>query len=161
MNEIDTDCQDVGKPPLGELLPHAEPMVLLSDYDPPRGDAEATAYVDVSPESPFFDVAAGGVPGCVALEYMAQTAALLMGWRRRREGLPPQIGFLLAARGLEVKIPFFRPGARYAVRVAVAYEDEQFGSSDATVADDGGNVVASAQLMACQTPEAAGTEVVG
>lgn len=125
-------------------------MVLLSGYEPPTTDDAVCAWVDVSPASPFFDHAAGGVPGCVALEYMAQTMALLVGIRRRRAGLPPQLGFVLGSRKLSVAIPFFPPDRRYRVQAACTYSDEEFGAFDVRVEDASGAVVASGTVTAFQ-----------
>lgn len=84
--------------PLAELLPQAAPMVLLSGYEPPTEENAVEAFVDVTPQAPFFEPALGGVPSCVALEYMAQAMALCVGLLRRRKGLAPQVGFVLGSR---------------------------------------------------------------
>ena len=119
------------KIPLGELLPQARPMVLLSGYEPPADEAAVEAFVDVTPEAPFFEAALDGVPGCVALEYMAQTMALCVGFLRRQKGLPPQIGFVLGSRRLDVRIPSFQ-------------------SFDCSIRDASDRVVASGSLTAFQ-----------
>ncbi len=133
-------------------------MILLTDYEPPVGDGAVDAFVDVSPESPFFDASVGGVPGCVCLEYMAQTMALCTGFHRRSRGLPPKVGFVLGSRRLEIGIPVFESGARYRVRVSCLYTDESFGSFDCEVFAPSGESVARAQMTAFQpeddlTPE--------
>ena len=138
------------KIPLGELLPQARPMVLLSGYEPPADEAAVEAFVDVTPQAPFFDAALDGVPGCVALEYMAQTMALCVGFLRRKKGLPPQIGFVLGSRRLDVRIPSFQSGARYRVRAACTFQDEEFGSFDCSIRDASDRVVASGSLTAFQ-----------
>lgn len=138
------------KTPLAELLPQAAPMVLLTDYDVPESDSAVVARVAVSPESPFYDPAEGGVPGCVALEWMAQAMALCTGIYRRRRGLPPKIGFVLGSRRLEVSVPAFPCGAEYAVKAECSYFDESFGSFDCSVVDASGAVVASGRLTAFQ-----------
>ena len=98
---------------LEELLPHAAPMILLTGCEKESVETEANAWVDVSPSSPFFDASIGGVPGCVALEYMAQAMALVVGFMRRRRGAPPKVGFVLGSRRMSVKTPVFRDGERY------------------------------------------------
>ena len=143
---------------LAQLLPQAEPMILLTDYEPPADDGAVTAFVDVSPASPFFDASVGGVPGCVSLEYMAQTMALCTGFHNRSRGIAPKIGFVLGSRRLEIGIPFFQAGARYRVRVSCLYTDESFGSFDCEIFAPSGESVARAQMTAFQpgddlTPE--------
>ena len=122
-----------------ELLPQAAPMILLSGYSEPTEENVVEAFVDIDEKSPFYEVGLGGVPGCVALEYMAQTMALLVGLHRRRKGLPPQVGFVLGSRRLEIAVPCFQCGAHYRVRAACTYQDEEFGSFDCEIrtADDG------------------------
>ncbi|MBR2839346.1 MAG: 3-hydroxylacyl-ACP dehydratase [Kiritimatiellae bacterium] len=144
---------------LAELLPHKAPMILLSGYEEPTADDSVSAYVDVSERSPFFEATLGGVPGCVALEYMAQAMALLVGLDRRRRGLPPAVGFVLGSRRMEVPAPFFRDGARYRVKAVCAYRDDDgFGSFDCEVLDEAGGVAARGTITAFQpdgeiTPE--------
>ena len=135
---------------LESLLPQARPMILLSGYQPQSEERIVDACVNVSPESPFYEVALGGVPGCVALEYMAQTMALCVGFLRRRGGLPPKMGFVLGTRKMTVTVPFFKSGERYDVRAENTYQDESFGSFDCTIRDSVGTVVATAQMTAFQ-----------
>lgn len=145
-------------PTLAELLPQAKPMILLTDYEPPAADGSVTAFVDIDAESPFFDATQGGVPGCVSLEYMAQSMALCTGLHRRRQGLRPKLGFVLGSRRLKISTPLFVPGCRYRVRVSCVYTDESFGSFDCEIRGPSGDVVAKAQVTAFQpeddmTPE--------
>ena len=143
---------------LEALLPQAEPMILLSGYEPQKEERSVDAWVDVSPSSPFYEREMGGVPGCVALEYMAQTMALCVGMLRRKGGLKPKIGFVLGSRKLAVMVDAFKSGERYSVCAECTYQDESFGSFDCTIRDAGGSVVATAQMTAFQpdddiTPE--------
>lgn len=136
--------------PLDELLPQARPMILLSGYRRSRAMETAEAYVDVAENSPFYDHGERGVPGCVALEYMAQTMALCVGEMRRRKGLKPQVGFVLGSRRLDVRIARFVPGERYAVTATCTYEDESFGSFDCSIVNSLGETVAAAMVTAYQ-----------
>lgn len=144
--------------PLEDLLPQAVPMILLSGYSEPTEEDVVETFVDVDEKSPFYEVGLGGVPGCVALEYMAQAMALLVGLLRRRKGLPPQVGFVLGSRRLEIAVPRFLPGVRYRVRAACTYQDEEFGSFDCEIRDGEGRMVAKGAVTAFQpsgelTPE--------
>lgn len=146
-------------PSIEELLPQRPPMVLISGYRPGTPEEVAEAWVDVTPSSPFYEEELGGVPPCVALEYMAQTMALCIGMRRRRMGLAPKLGFVLGSRRLTTSLPFFRNGGRYDVRSVCTYQDESFGSFDCRVSDPSGRTVAEAVMTAFQpegdlTPEA-------
>ena len=125
-------------------------MTLLSGCMQGDDEAEADAWVDVSPASPFYDASIGGVPGCVALEYMAQTMAVVVGLARRRSGEPPKVGFVLGSRRMSIAISVFRSGERYCVHAKCDYQDESFGSFDCKVEDSSGATVASARLTAFQ-----------
>lgn len=125
-------------------------MILLSGYEEPTAIDSVSAFVDVGKASPFYEQALGGVPACVALEYMAQTMALLVGIRDRRRGVKPRIGFVLGSRKLETKIPCFRGGERYRISSTCTYEDESFGSFDCVITDRGGKEVATATMTAFQ-----------
>lgn len=144
---------------LSELLPHKAPMILISGYEEPSTEDSVTAHVDVSERSPFFEQELGGVPGCVALEYMAQTMALLVGIDRRRRGLAPAVGFVLGSRRMEVAAPVFRNDSRYRISAICTYRDDDgFGSFDCEVLDEAGGVAARGTLTAFQpdgelTPE--------
>jgi predicted hotdog family 3-hydroxylacyl-ACP dehydratase len=155
---VDGALPITGNETLADLLPQADPMILLSGYRPPTEPGAVEAWVDISPASPFFDAAADGVPGCVALEYMAQTMALCVGFDRRRRGLPPKLGFVLGSRKLEITLPFFTSGARYGVRAACTYQDESFGSFDCSVFLPAGDIVAAAQMTAFQPSDDATPE---
>ena len=136
--------------PLSDLLPQAEPMILLSGYEEPAGEDSVVAFVDVGKASPFYEQTLGGVPACVTLEYMAQTMALLVGLRDRLRGQKPRIGFVLGSRKLETKIPCFCDGERYRILATCTYEDESFGSFDCTITDGRGETVATATMTAFQ-----------
>ena len=137
---------------LEELLPQAHPMILLTGYTPPATDSQAVeAWVDVSAESPFYEVELAGVPACVAAEYMAQTMALCTGLYRARRNLPPKVGFLLGSRRLTLNLTHFTAGSRYRVRVEPSFSDEEFGSFACTIYEVAtGKEVASAQMNAFQ-----------
>lgn len=133
-------------------------MILLSGYEPQSSPDTVDTWVDITPDSPFYVPETGGVPGCVALEYMAQSMALCVGFLRRGRGLAPKLGFVLGSRRFEIRIPFFVNGGRYRVHVRCTYQDESFGSFDCTVTDAAGAAVATAQMTAFQpegevTPE--------
>ena len=125
-------------------------MILLTGYEEPVSEEAVVAFVDVGKAAPFYEQALGGVPACVALEYMAQTMALLVGLRDRRRGQKPRIGFVLGSRKLETKIPCFCDGERYRILATCTYEDESFGSFNCTITDGRGETVATATMTAFQ-----------
>lgn len=138
------------KESLENLLPQAHPMILLSGYEEPSSPSVVETWVDITADSPFFVTEKDGVPGCVALEYMAQSMALCVGFMRRSRGLPPKLGFVLGSRKLEILIAFFKNAERYRVRAECTYQDESFGSFNCSIVDSSGAPVATAQLTAFQ-----------
>lgn len=137
---------------LCDLLPHRPPMTMLTEVLA-VGDGVSEAIADTSPESVFYDSEAGGVPACVALEYMAQTMAIVVGEARRRRGEVPRVGFVLGTRRMMVGEPVFRRGRRYRVAAKCVYVDEEFGAFDCTMAGPDGKLVAKASLTAYQPPD--------
>lgn len=135
---------------IASLLPHEAPMILLTGYEEPESDESVEAYVDIGESSPFYEASSGGVPSCVALEYMAQATALIVGLHRRRRGEAPKIGFVLGSRRLVTRIPFFRRGERYRVRSECTYRDEEFGSFDCEISDAAGLAVAAGRITVFQ-----------
>ena len=134
---------------LEELLPQANPMILLSDYEQPQGNGSPVrAYVDIAGGSPFFENELGGVPSCVVLEYMAQAMALYTGLERLREGERPRVGFILGSRKIDISIPVFKQGCRYRIEVLCSFSDETFASFDCSVYSPSGEKVACGVLSA-------------
>ncbi len=93
-----------------ELVPHSGPMCLLSrvlEHEASRTTCEAR--VDASG---CFCSADGSVPAWLALEYMAQCAAVHGGLRARRAGAPPRPGLFLGSRRAALHVDEFPAGAR-------------------------------------------------
>lgn len=135
-----------------DLLIHRPPMVMLADVISVDGNGSAKAVADVSEESIFYDKELGGVPACAAIEYMAQTVALVVGENRRSKGESPKVGFLLGTRKMDVSIPAFKCDVRYEIEAKCVYVDDEFGSFDCTIVNPSGEAVATASLTAFQPP---------
>jgi len=148
-----SDC-DFPKSALLDLLPHRPPMVMLSRLISSDVPGTAAAVADTSPSSVFYDADIGGMPPCVALEYMAQTMALAVGAEARRRGTSPRLGFVLGARRLDVRIPVFKSSEHYVAMAKCAYADDEYASFDCIVSGPGGEEVASASVTAYQPSEA-------
>lgn len=144
----------IGAPHVADILPHDPPMVLISSFDPASYDGERlTAFVDISEKSPFYDAGIDGVPAVMALEYMAQTMAALVGLKRRRMRLKPRIGFVLGSRSLKVDVDRFRNSERYRVEVKMDFTDGAFASFDARIFSADGSVAAEGRLSAFEPEE--------
>ena len=136
-----------------DFLPHRPPMIMLAELISVDVPGEASAVADTSSGCIFYDPELKGVPACAALEYMAQTMALIVGAEHRRRGQTPKVGFVLGTRRMEVKVAMFESGKRYVVNAKCVYGDDEFASFDCSIADPDGATVAAALITAYQPPE--------
>ena len=140
--------------PLDELLPHRPPMVLIDAVE--SFDAEAkrlTARVTIGENQLFFT--GDGVPNWVAIEYMAQTAAALVGYYDKHVApdQPARPGLLLGTRKLDLKLERFEAGKTYHVVAENAFSDSDAASFVCSIEDDTGATVATANLNAYRPPD--------
>ncbi|MCL7714673.1 hotdog family protein [Stenotrophomonas mori] len=95
-----------------DVVPHRHAMCLLDRVL--YWDEESIRAELVVPDSGLF-VADGGVPAWVGIEYMAQAIAAWAGYRARRAGGVPSIGFLLGSRRYSAARAVFPSGTRLQV----------------------------------------------
>jgi len=129
-----------------ELLIHRPPMLLLDNvvgYD----EAGVVASVVISESSLL--VTPEGVPGHVAIEYMAQACGAYGGAMALDAGTPVKIGLLLGTRLCRVLVPWFRVGDRLLVSAFIVFHDEQLAAFDCKI-EIGGQLVAYTQLKVFQ-----------
>ena len=100
-------------PEISELVPHAQPMLLLERVLEHAG--ASTVCSALTSASRLFAEADGSVPSWVGLEYMAQCAAVHGGLASRARGETPRPGLLLGSRRLQLHTPAFEAGARLRV----------------------------------------------
>ena len=127
---------------LAELLPHRKPMMLIDEVDDfDATNRSLTASVTIREEWK------GNV---VAIEYMAQTAAALVGCfdRECNDVRPARPGFLLGTRKLTLKVPEFEVGARYTIHCVNEFTDLSVASFECEMFDSAGVSVAKARLNA-------------
>jgi 3-oxoacyl-[acyl-carrier-protein] synthase-1 len=93
---------------IAELVPHAEPMILLdrvSDWTPDTLTAEVTLHAN----SPFCQTVdqQQNVPAYVGIEYMAQAIAAHGGICERQKNAAVQIGLLVGSRRYSCTVDAF------------------------------------------------------
>ena len=140
--------------PLEELLPHRPPMVLIDAVESFDADAKRlVARVTIGENQQFFD--GKGVPNWVAIEYMAQTAAALVGYYDKHvaPGQPARPGLLLGTRKLDLKLERFEAGKTYRIVAENAFSDSDAASFVCSIEDDTGATVATANLNAYRPPD--------
>lgn len=130
-----------------DVIPHRPPMRLI-DRLHSQAAMQVTTTAQVNPQSGFYDVAAGGVPGWVGLEYMAQTAAVWIGLRDHQAGRTPEPAFLVSARQYQAYEPVFPAGSHFFIDVSVKLMDANIVSFVGKIYDDSGKVWADALFTA-------------
>ena len=128
------------------LLIHRPPMLLL-DKVIGYNESEVVASVIITESSRF--LTPEGVPGHVAVEYMAQACGAYAGAMALDAGAPVKIGLLLGTRMCRVLVPWFRIGDRLLVSASIVFHDEQLAAFDCKI-EIGGRLVADAQLKVYQ-----------
>ena len=109
--------------PVGDLLPHSSPMVLLTKICGFEENA-LSAQVDITSGGKFWDYQSQSVPAWVGMEYMAQAIAALAGIKAKHEDRAVRLGFLLGTRKYKIIHPEFNAGDRLRIDVRQLYKDE-------------------------------------
>lgn len=120
----------------GEYLPHDAPMLLLDEVVNVTNDS-ALCRVTVSANgalAPFLD-AEGHLPGWFALELMAQTVGVWLGWHRHQQGQGSiSLGMVLGARELLCAAGILPARLTLDITVTLLMQDERFGSFECAIA---------------------------
>lgn len=115
-----------------DLLPHADPMVLLDAvvfHEGPVTRATTTIRADDR-----FLGADGTVSSVVGVELIAQCVACHAGLRRRLAGLPTEIGLLVSCRQLTLEIDAFEVGETLDIESTLVWGgDEMLGTFDGAI----------------------------
>lgn len=135
--------------PVERLLPHAHPMILIDEIVGHERN-RLSAAVAIQPGIPFFEDGRG-VAAHIAIEWMAQSCAALIGIAALDAGEKVRLGLLLGTRNFKATVPWFREGERLLINVSLAYRDAQMGVFDCAVTrDPAEGTVATAQLTTYQ-----------
>jgi predicted hotdog family 3-hydroxylacyl-ACP dehydratase len=139
--------------PIDEFLVHRAPMRLL-DRIIAVSESDAVAETIVRADNPFFEPGRG-LPAYVGLEMMAQAIALIDGGKRRKNGLPANIGFLLGCRRYATKRATFAEDEKLTVTASVVFGDGAMFAFDCRLDDEQGEVAtANLKVYAPADPQA-------
>jgi predicted hotdog family 3-hydroxylacyl-ACP dehydratase len=130
--------------PLEELIAHRPPMRFLDDIVT-VSDTEVVAETRVSADNPLF-VPGRGLPAYSGVEMMAQAIAAIDGMKRKREGLPPKIGFLLGCRRYKVACDVFPDDARLTIVAKMVFNDGAMFAFECRIDGEDGGTLASANM---------------
>ena len=138
---------------LEELLPHRPPMVLIDGVESfDAAEERLVARVTITENQLFYT--AGGVPNWVAIEYMAQAAAALVGCHDNlvAPDRPVRPGLMLGTRKLDLKLARFEAGKTYRIMAERVFSDADAASFACSIEDEAGVTVATATLNAYRPP---------
>ena len=132
----------VSMPSPAAAIPHQHDAVLLSEIL--HADSDRLIAVAVVRSGTAFSDAAGGLPGWIGPEIMAQAVAAFSGCRSLRErGAAAEIGLLLGIRDYSSTMAGFRVGNRLQIEVVRSSEDEEGrGVFDCSIVMDGAAIAA-------------------
>lgn len=139
---------------LEDLLPHRPPMVLIDEVESfDFENKRLVARVTITEKQLFYT--AGGVPNWVAIEYMAQAAAALVGYHDKHlaPDLPVRPGLMLGTRKLDLKLARFAAGKTYRIVAENVFNDADAASFACSIEDEAGETVATANLNAYRPPD--------
>jgi len=94
------------EPRIMELIPHRPPMLLINRILA-VSDESSSAEVFIDKEAPFYEKDLG-VPACIGLEFMGQTAALIAGHEAIKNPSEAKLGFLLGTRKYQSTVAYFK-----------------------------------------------------
>lgn len=128
--------------PIGDLLPHQPPMLLL-DEALGFSDDEVIVSVGIRVDHPL--ARPEGVPAHVGMELMAQACGVYVGAHALASGEPVRHGFILGTRAYEANVDWFSFGDKLRVSARVVLRDGQMGVFDCWIEREG-IAVAEARL---------------
>ncbi len=114
------------------------------------GEFDLTCEARVTADRPL--VRAGRAGSVVAIEYIAQTAAALLGLLARRAGHAPRGGYLVAVRRLELEVDSFAVGDLLTVHAIHRFGDDRFASFEGSITV-AGQRAAHALLSVLRNPD--------
>lgn len=131
-------------PPAADLVQHKEGMLLIDRIVVAEGEM-VRSETTIRADNIFFQPGRG-VPAYVGFEFMAQTISAYDGLKRRSNGKPPAIGFLLGCRKYAAARPFFVEGETVTTESNSLLGEEGMASFDCRIFDAKGDVLASATI---------------
>jgi len=113
-----------------DLIPHREPIRIISEVIEIADDIAITGAV-VRSSWPLFD--GDGVNSLVLIEAIAQTAALIEGYKKQKQGKPGVKGWLVGIKSAEFKQAKIPVNTRLVVSVKSMYSFDNYGVIEGTV----------------------------
>ena len=132
-----------------DYIPHREPIRIISEVIDIDDDFAITGAV-VNSNWPLFDGEA--VNSLVLIEAIAQTAALIEGYKKKKQGKPGVKGWLVGIKSAEFKQATLPVDTRVVITVKSLYSFDNYGVIEGTVRS-GDDVLVVAVLQALRMDE--------
>ncbi len=126
------------------LIPHREPIRIITDVIELKDNSGITTAV-VNERWPLYDGRA--VRSLILIEAIAQTAALMEGYKRKKEGKSGVKGWLVGIKSAEFKKDSIPLGTRITVAVRSLYAFDEYGVIEGEV-KSGDDILLTAILQA-------------
>jgi len=126
------------------MIPHREPIKIMTDVIEMQENAGIAAAV-VNERWPLCDGQA--VRSLVLIEAVAQTAALVEGYKRKQEGKDGTKGWLVGIKSAEFTKEFIPLGTRITVSIRSLYAFDKYGVVEGIV-KSGDDILLTAVLQA-------------
>jgi len=136
---------------LEALLPHSPPMIVLDGVEDCDLDAGTlTARIKVKKDSIFYSEKIGGIPSCLALEYMAQAIACFVGYHDLKDNPDKTlgIGFIMGSRKMEVFNSVYKEGELYLVKIKSLFSSDGIASFECLIVNEKNEPTATAVVNA-------------
>ena len=127
-----------------DFIPHREPIRIISEVIEINEESGITGAV-VKSSWPLYD--GNGVNSLVLIEAIAQTAALIEGYKKKKQGKGGVKGWLVGIKSAEFKQASIPVDTRVVIAVKSLYSFDNYGVIEGTV-KSGEDVLAVAVLQA-------------
>ena len=126
------------------LIPHRKPIKLISEVID-LGENVGTTVAVVDSGWPLFED--GRVNSLVLIEAIAQTSALVEGYKRSRRGKSGVKGWLVGVKSADILVPSIPEKARLTISVSSLYSFDNYGVVEGVV-KSGDEIYMTAVLQA-------------
>ena len=127
-----------------DFIPHREPILIISEVIELNEESGITGAV-VKSSWPLYD--GNGVNSLVLIEAIAQTAALIEGYKKKKQGKGGVKGWLVGIKSAEFKQASIPVDTRLVIAVKSLYSFDNYGVIEGTV-KSGEDLLAVAVLQA-------------
>jgi predicted hotdog family 3-hydroxylacyl-ACP dehydratase len=127
------------------LIPHRLPMRLVESFEEPIGES-VVAFAEVHAEWPT--VRQGSAQTLLLIELLAQSAAVLQGFRERAENKPASGGLLVGIRTMQASEPRIAVGTRLVCNVKISHGVQNYLAFEGQVTDTSGKLWLTGSIQA-------------